>query len=89
MFEEEDCRLCVCDLFLKMNKTRVFSTKVCVCVCACLQTESLHVYVYIIQTCEGEKDRQENGVCESIFRENAFAADFVCVCVCVCVCVFV
>ncbi len=42
--------------------------------------------------CEGEKDRQENGVCVSIFTENAFAADFVyvfvyvCVCVCVCVC---
>ncbi len=32
-------RLCVCDLFLKMNKTRVFSTKVCVCVCVCMSSD--------------------------------------------------
>ncbi len=40
MFEEEDCRLCVCDLFLKMNKTSIFNKGVCMssdrepaCVC--------------------------------------------------------
>jgi len=31
MFEKEDCRLCVCDLFVRLNKAEsVFNKDVCV-----------------------------------------------------------
>ncbi len=41
------------------------------------------MYVYIIQTCEGEKDRQENGVCVRVSSERMHLLQTLCVCVCV------